>query len=145
MDTKIILGVIGSDSHVVGITILDHALRDAGYKVINIGVQASQEDFITAAEQHEADAIMISSLYGHALQDTEQFHTKLDASNLDILTYIGGNLSVGQQSFSKTRTQFKARGFDRVFNQNSGPEDALEALAEDLGEQERQSTNRLQQ
>lgn len=34
----IVLGVIGSDCHAVGLTILDHAFTNAGFNVVNIGV-----------------------------------------------------------------------------------------------------------
>lgn len=44
-----VLGVIGADVHAVGNRILDYAISSAGYKVINIGVLASQEEFISAA------------------------------------------------------------------------------------------------
>ena len=44
MDKKtIVLGVIGSDVHAVGNKILDYALTDAGFNVVNIGVLSPQE------------------------------------------------------------------------------------------------------
>ena len=44
MDKKtIVLGVIGSDVHAVGNKILDYALTDAGFNVVNIGVLSMQQ------------------------------------------------------------------------------------------------------
>ena len=57
----IVTGVIGADVHAVGNKILAYALEQAGFKVINLGVMVSQEEFIEAALETNADAILISS------------------------------------------------------------------------------------
>ena len=66
MKGTFITGVIGEDVHCCGIRILEHAMRDAGYKVVSLGVQISQEEFVNAALETNADAILVSSLSGHA-------------------------------------------------------------------------------
>lgn len=133
MTKTVILGVIGSDAHVVGITILEQAFEAAGFDVINLGVQSSQEEFVDAATAHDAEAVLVSSLYGHAKQDCEGFHQKVaDAGLEDVTTYIGGNLAVGQDDFEETRKFFRQMGFDRVFDSETDPEDAIEALRADL-------------
>ena len=132
MEKKVILGVIGSDAHVVGITILEQALSASGFDVINVGVQTSQEEFIEAAKAHDAEAVLVSSLYGHAKQDCEGFHEKIEEAGLEVVTYIGGNLAVGQDDFEETQAFFEDMGFDRVFNSETDPEDAIAALREDL-------------
>ena len=137
--TNIVIGVIGSDAHVVGITLIDHALREAGHDVTNIGVQSSQEEFIEAAQENDADAILVSSLYGHALQDSQGFHEKIERAGIDPVTYIGGNLSVGSDDTDEQ--VFREMGFDRVFNQSCDVEEIISTLENDLGqnEQEQQS------
>ncbi|GGO01522.1 MULTISPECIES: methylaspartate mutase subunit S [Haloarcula] len=131
--TTVILGVIGSDAHVVGITILERAFAAAGFEVVNLGVQTSQTEFVAAADARDAEAILVSSLYGHAKQDCKGFHEQVDAAGLDVTTYIGGNLAVGQNDFDETRATFEAMGFDRVFDSETDPEEAIEALRADLG------------
>jgi methylaspartate mutase sigma subunit len=132
MPRTVILGVIGSDAHVVGITILEQALSAAGFEVINLGVQTSQDEFVSAAKSHDAEAVLVSSLYGHARQDCEGLHEELDAAGLDVLTYVGGNLAVGQSDFEETRQTFREMGFDRVFDAETDPEEAIERLRQDL-------------
>ena len=56
----LVIGVIGADVHAVGNKILYHAFTDAGFEVINLGVMVSQEEFIAAAIESKADAIVIS-------------------------------------------------------------------------------------
>lgn len=132
MPRTVILGVIGSDAHVVGITILEQALSAAGFEVINLGVQTAQDDFVSAAKSHDAEAVLVSSLYGHARQDCEGLHEELDAAGLDVLTYVGGNLAVGQDDFEDTRETFREMGFDRVFDAETDPEEAIARLRSDL-------------
>ena len=59
----VVIGVIGADVHAVGNKIIDHVLSKNGYNVVNIGVLSSQEDFINAAIETDAKAILVSSLY----------------------------------------------------------------------------------
>lgn len=132
MPKTVILGVIGSDAHVVGITILEQALQAAGFDVINIGVQSSQAEFVEAASCEDASAVLVSSLYGHARQDCQGFHEKIAEADLDVVTYIGGNLAVGQDDFDRTRQRFRDLGFDRVFDSETDPEEAIAALRRDL-------------
>ena len=132
MPRTVVLGVIGSDAHVVGITILEQAFSAAGFDVVNLGVQTSQEEFAEAAVAHDADAVLVSSLYGHAEQDCQGFHDVLEANDVDAITYIGGNLAVGQDDFEETRATFEALGFDRVFDSETDPEEAIAALERDL-------------
>jgi len=132
MSQTVVLGVIGSDAHVVGITILEQAFSAAGFTVVNLGVQTSQEEFAEAAVAHDADAVLVSSLYGHAEQDCQGFHQVLEGADVDALTYIGGNLAVGQDDWAQTRETFEALGFDRVFDAETDPEEAIAALRRDL-------------
>ncbi len=145
MPTTVILGVIGSDAHVVGITILDQALSAAGFDVENLGVQTSQEEFAAAANEHDADAVLVSSLYGHAEQDCQGFHELLAREGVDATSYIGGNLAVGQDDFEQTRTTFRKLGFDRVFDSETTPEEVIRSLERDLGISTREAeTDRVQ-
>ena len=131
---KLVLGVIGADVHAVGNKILYHAFTEAGFDVINLGVMVSQEEYIAAAIETDADAIIVSSLYGHGELDCRGMRDKCDESGLNgILLYVGGNLVVGKQPFEDVEKRFKSMGFDRVFGPGTSPETAIDALNEDLG------------
>lgn len=131
----IVLGVIGSDCHAVGNKILDHALTEAGYNVINIGVLSPQEDFINAAIETNAHAILVSSLYGHGEIDCRGLREKCDEAGLKgIKLYVGGNIVVGKQNWEDVYQRFVAMGFDRVYPPGTSTETAVKDLREDLGE-----------
>jgi len=130
---RIVLGVIGADVHAVGNIILYHAFTDAGFDVANLGVMVSQEEFIGAAIETDADAIIVSSLYGHGELDCRGMRDKCIESGLDdILLYVGGNIVVGKQPFEDVEKRFKDMGFDRVFGPGTAPRIAIAALWEDL-------------
>ena len=131
---KLVIGVIGADVHAVGIQILYHAFEDAGFDVTNLGVMVSQEEYIAAAVETDADAIMVSSLYGHGELDCRGLREKCNEAGLkDILLYVGGNIVVGKQPFDEVEARFKKMGFNRVFGPGTAPETTIEALYEDLG------------
>ena len=131
---KLVLGVIGADVHAVGNKILTHAFTLAGFDVTNLGVMVSQEEYIAAAIETNADAIVVSSLYGHGELDCRGLREKCDEAGLGgILLYVGGNIVVGKQDFAEVEQNFLAMGFDRVFPPGTTPETAIESLNKDLG------------
>ncbi|MEG2174335.1 MAG: methylaspartate mutase subunit S [Oscillospiraceae bacterium] len=131
---KLVIGVIGADVHAVGISILNHAFTEAGFDVINLGVMVSQEEYIQAAIESDADAIVVSSLYGHGELDCQGLRDQCREAGLgDILLYAGGNIVVGKQPFDEVEKRFRAMGFDRVFGPGTPPETTIAALKTDLG------------
>ncbi|MDR0928169.1 MAG: methylaspartate mutase subunit S [Oscillospiraceae bacterium] len=138
MKKTLVIGVIGADVHAVGIQILNYAFLEAGFNVINLGVMVSQEEYIEAAIESAADAIVVSSLYGHGELDCRGLREKCDEAGLTgILLYVGGNIVVGKQPFEEVEKRFHAMGFNRVFGPGTPPETTIAALKEDLlGEQQ---------
>ncbi len=132
MDKKtIITGVIGADVHAVGNRILSYALEEAGFKVVNLGVMVSQEEYIEAALETNADAILISSLYGHGEIDCQGMREKCDEAGLkDIPLLAGGNIVVGKQDFKDVEQRFLKMGFTKAYP----PGTEVETCIADLNE-----------
>jgi len=130
----IVTGVIGADVHAVGNKILAFALEEAGFTVVNLGVMVSQEEFIAAATETAADAIVVSSLYGHGEIDCQGMRAKCDEAGLtNIPLLVGGNIVVGKQEFSEVETRFKSMGFTRVYPPGTTVETAIAELNDLLG------------
>jgi methylaspartate mutase sigma subunit len=130
---KVVIGVIGEDVHVVGIRILEHALKNSGFSVISLGAQVSQEEFINAAIETNADAIFISSFSGHAELLTQSFRDKCMESGLaNIIMYIGGNLVLAEKPWQEVESMFKNLGFNRIYPPGSSSTQAIEDLKNDL-------------
>ncbi len=127
--TNIVLGVIGFDCHSVGNKILEAYFTEAGFKVTNLGVMVSQEEFINAAIETDAKAILVSSLYGHGEIDCAGLREKCIEKGLEeIVLYVGGNLVVGKTPFAQVEEKFLKMGYNRVF----GPDCALDKVVEFL-------------
>lgn len=130
----IVTGVIGSDTHIVGNRILSMALEGAGYKVVTLGALTPAEDFIKAAIETNAQAILVSSLYGQGELDCRGFRSLCDEAGLEgILLYVGGNLVVGKKSWLEVEKLYLDLGFNRAAAPGTKVETVIEWLREDLG------------
>ncbi len=130
---KLVLGVIGADVHAVGNKILAYAYTNAGFEVINLGVMVSQQEFIDAAIESDADAMIVSSLYGHGEIDCRGLREKCDEAGLEgIKLYVGGNIVVGKEDFDAVEKRFKEMGFNRVYPPGTSPELSIEHINEDF-------------
>ena len=125
----IVIGVIGADCHAVGNKILERFFSEHGFHVVNLGVMVSQDEYIDAAIETGASAILVSSLYGHGEIDCQGFRDRCVERGLeDIILYVGGNLVVGKTPPEEVKEKFRNMGFDRVWM----PDDDLEVEAETL-------------
>lgn len=129
----IVTGVIGSDAHIIGNRILQIALKDAGYNVVNLGIMVSQKEFISAAIETNAAAILVSSLYGMGEIDCQGLRDKCIESGLNnILLYVGGNLGLGKRDWNEIEKIMLKLGFDKAFPPDTMPDDVIKSLDKDL-------------
>lgn len=129
----VLTGTVGMDAHVIGTKIISRALREEGFKVIELGILTPPEEFIQAAVETGADAMLMSSLYGMAELDLRGFKEKcIEAGLGDVLLYLGGILGVGRHDFAEDEKKFKAMGFDRVYPPEADIKAAIEDLKADL-------------
>ncbi len=136
----LVTGVIGADTHIVGNRILSMALEKAGHRVVALGALTPAAEFVRAAIETAADAILVSSLYGQGEIDCRGFRDLCVEAGLEhVLLYVGGNLVVGKQPWPGVEQRFLAMGFDRAFPPGTRAEDvtavlAADFVARDLGE-----------
>jgi len=134
----LVTGVIGEDVHVVGIRILEYALGEAGFKVVPLGSQVSQKEFVEAVIETDADAILVSSLSGHAESLVPGLREKcIEADLSDVLLYLGGYLLVGEMPWEGTEKKFKELGFDRVYPPGTSPTQVIADLEADISSRRR--------
>lgn len=132
-EITVVLGVIGSDCHAVGNKIIEHALTHAGIKVVNLGVMVSQDEFIDAAIETGAQAILVSSIYGHGEIDCDGLRGRCIERGLDpVLLYVGGNLVIGKREFAEVEVLFREMGYDRVFPPTIELPKVVEYLKQDV-------------
>ncbi len=129
----VVLGVLGVDAHVVGNKMMSYALEKEGFKVVNIGIFSSQEDFIGAAIESAADALLVASLCGHGEMECRGFREKcIEAGLEDIHLVAGGNLVVGKQRWKEVERRFLEMGFNRAYPPGVSPKKVIDDLKRDL-------------
>lgn len=131
--STIVLGVIGADVHAVGNKILEKVFAEAGFQVVNLGVMVSQDEFISAAIETGAEAILVSSLYGQGELDCQGLRERCIERGLEeVILYVGGNLVIGKTDYGTVRDKFKEMGYDRVFSPADDLEEAVSLLKHDI-------------
>lgn len=139
----VVIGTIGSDAHVTGQFVISRALEDAGFRVVRLGACVPQEEFIEAALETGADAILVSSLYGMAYFDCEAMREKCTEAGLEgILMYIGGHLGTNREKWEDVDARFRGIGFDRVYSPESRPAQIIADLRADIGSTGRTAARR---
>ncbi len=130
----VVTGAIGDDVHVIGIRLMEYALRQNGFNVVSLGPLASQKEFIDAAVETAADALFVSSLNGHAEMYLPGLRGAcMEAGIGDILIYAGGQLTIRRPDWEETRQHFeKELGLSRVYPPTTMPDEPINDLTVDI-------------
>lgn len=133
---KIVIGTIGSDSHMIGAWVLTNALKDAGFEVTFLGAVVPQEEFVSAAIETAADAILVSSMYGMGILDCEGLRERcIEAGLSDIILYAGGTVAAPlelEKNWPEVEKRFRQIGFNRVFQNTVTTDEVIRMLKSDL-------------
>jgi methylaspartate mutase sigma subunit len=137
VNRSVVIGTIGADAHMIGGWVLEKAFKEAGFTVAFLGAVVPQQDFINAAIEIDADAILVSSMYGMGLLDCEGLRDKcIEAGLDDLLLYVGGTVAAPielEKNWPEIERRFRALGFDRAFPNTCTAAEAVQALKADLG------------
>jgi len=107
----------------------------------NLGILVSQTEFVKAAVETAADAILVSSLCGHGELDCKGLRAQCTEAGLEnIVLYVGGNLVVGKQDWEPIAHKFVAMGYDRAYPPATTPHRVVEDLTADLVDKGRART-----
>jgi methylaspartate mutase sigma subunit len=133
----VVIGTIGSDAHMIGGWVLKEAFKEAGFTVAFLGAVVPQQEFINAAIEIDADAILVSSMYGMGLLDCEGLRDKCIEAGLEhIILYVGGTVAAPlelEENWPEIERRFKKMGFNRAFPNTCTAGEAVRALKQDLG------------
>lgn len=136
VNKSIVIGTIGADAHMIGGWVLEKAFKEAGFTVAFLGAVVPQQEFINAAIEIDADAILVSSMYGMGLLDCEGLRDKcIEAGLDDIILYVGGTVAAPielEKNWPEIERRFAEIGFDRAFPNTCTADEAVQALLADL-------------
>ena len=107
---RILLAKLGLDTHTVGVTVVAHALREAGMEVIFTGLKQTPEMVARAAIQEDVDVVGISTLSaGHTRSLPRLAQLLRDQGGGDKLLLAGGVIP------EEDRPVLEAAGVAKIF------------------------------
>lgn len=120
---RILLAKLGLDTHTVGITVIAHALRDAGMEVIFTGLKQTPEMVAAAAIQEDVDVVGVSSLSAGHMRSIPRLAELLQAQDAgDRLLIVGGVIPEEDQ------TLLRAAGVARIFTMGTDTREIVDYL-----------------
>lgn len=86
----VIMGTVKGDIHDIGKNIVSMMLRGNGFKVVDIGIDASFDKFIDAVKKENAQIIGMSALLTTTMIYMKTVIEKIKSENLSVKIMIGG-------------------------------------------------------
>lgn len=86
----VIMGTVKGDIHDIGKNIVSMMLRGNGFKVVDIGIDASQEKFADAVKKENAQIVGMSALLTTTMLYMKAVIEKLKGEKLPVKIMIGG-------------------------------------------------------
>lgn len=116
---KILLAKPGLDGHDVGVKVLAHGLKEAGFEVVYTGLRKSIETIVDMAVEHQVDAIGLSILSGTHLVLAQRMKELMAERSLDTPWFVGGNIP------AQDVPKLEAIGANKAFPTGSKVEDVV--------------------
>jgi 5-methyltetrahydrofolate--homocysteine methyltransferase len=86
----IIIGTVKGDIHDIGKNIVSMMLKSSGFNVIDLGINVTAGEFISAAEKENAQVIAMSALLTTTMTYMKEVIEKIKKENINIKTLVGG-------------------------------------------------------
>ncbi len=120
---RILLAKLGMDTHTVGVTVIAHALREAGMEVIFTGLKQTPEMVAAAAVQEDVDVVGVSTLSAAHTRHLPELARLLDAAGAgDKLLLAGGVIPQEDQPL------LAEAGVDKMFTMGTDTRDIVAYL-----------------
>jgi methylmalonyl-CoA mutase C-terminal domain/subunit len=122
---RVLLAKLGMDTHTVGVTVIAHALREAGMEVIFTGLKQTPDMVAAAAIQEDVDVVGVSTLSaGHTRSLPRLARLLREAGAGDRLLLAGG--VIPQEDWPL----LQEAGVDRIFTMGADTRDIVAYLEE---------------
>lgn len=129
----VVTGTAADDVHVIGIRLVEMALRRAGHRVVSLGTLVQVHEFVDAMIEADADALFVSSLNGHATFTVKGLRDALvEAGRGSVFIYAGGQLTIGRPPWPEVVETFRNLGVDRVYDDTTSLDQVVADLEADV-------------
>ena len=86
----VVIGTVKGDLHDIGKNLVKMMMEGKGLNVVDLGVDVSAEQFVTAAKENNADILACSALLTTTMTEMKNVVDAVKAENLDVKVMIGG-------------------------------------------------------
>ncbi|MBC8445344.1 MAG: corrinoid protein [Rhodospirillaceae bacterium] len=90
----VILGTVKGDLHDIGKNLVGMMFEGSGFKLIDLGTDVDPEEFISAAQENDADIIALSGLLTTSMPEMEKAVAAISAANesrnINVKVLVGG-------------------------------------------------------
>jgi 5-methyltetrahydrofolate--homocysteine methyltransferase len=86
----VVIGTVKGDLHDIGKNIVAMMLKGAGYRIVDLGIDASADQFVAAAKASQANVMALSALLTTTMIGMKAIVQAVEASGLKIHVIIGG-------------------------------------------------------
>lgn len=86
----VVIGTVKGDLHDIGKNLVVMMLESAGFKVVNLGVDAKKEAFVEAAKENDADIVAMSAMLTTTMTYMDEIIKTCKDAGIDAKYMIGG-------------------------------------------------------
>jgi 5-methyltetrahydrofolate--homocysteine methyltransferase len=86
----VVIGTVKGDLHDIGKNIVAMMLKGAGYRIVDLGIDASADQFVAAAKESQANVVALSALLTTTMIGMKTIVQAVETSGLKIPVIIGG-------------------------------------------------------
>lgn len=86
----VVIGTVKGDLHDIGKNLVKMMMEGKGLKVVDLGVDVSAEQFVSAAKENNADIIACSALLTTTMTEMKNVVDAVKAESLDVKVMVGG-------------------------------------------------------
>ena len=90
----VVLGTVKGDLHDIGKNLVGMMFEGGGFKLVDLGTDVDPEEFISAAQENDADIIALSGLLTTSMPEMEKTVTSIrqanESRNLNVKIMVGG-------------------------------------------------------
>lgn len=86
----VVIGTVKGDLHDIGKNLVVMMLESAGFKVVNLGVDAKKEAFVEAAKENNADIVAMSAMLTTTMTYMDEIIKTCKDEGIDAKYMIGG-------------------------------------------------------
>lgn len=86
----VVIGTVKGDLHDIGKNLVKMMMEGKGLNVVDLGVDVSAEQFVSAAKENNADIIACSALLTTTMTEMKNVVDSVKAESLDVKVMVGG-------------------------------------------------------